>query len=356
MTFMVEWITEMARFAELSAEWDALLPASRRPFDLHCWYMAWWKAFANGRELAVCTVRDDGALAGVLPLQRYGRNLEALANSHSAIFRPLASSPEAMDALIGAALKDSTKLVLRDLREEDPEVEALVDGARRAGMLPLSEAGSRSSVIDTSGELEDWDKLSNSSWKKRLRRYRRKMEKDYEATFEIARSPVDLEAELTEGFALEAGGWKGGAGTAIVSKPETEAFYRAIAAAFHDRGELRLSRIALDGKAVAFSFCIEQEGRLYSLKAGYDESFRKIVPGLVMQISIVEACFERDLVAYELLGEQTEWKAKLATSTLSHSTLRAYRHSPSGISRYLYRGKLRPRLRGVYRRLKESER
>jgi CelD/BcsL family acetyltransferase involved in cellulose biosynthesis len=221
-------------------------------------------------------------------------------------------------------------------------------------MLAFLEAGSRSLVVETSGQLEDWVKQSNSSWKKRLRRYRRKMEKDHEAAFEIVRAPGQLEVELAEGFALEAGGWKGEAGSAIVSQPETEAFYRAVASAFHERGELRLSRIALDGIAVAFSFCIEHRGRLYSLKAGYDESFRKLVPGLVMQLSIVEACFERDIEAYELLGEQTEWKAKLATSTLAHSTFRAYSRTPVGASRYAYRSALRPRLRDAYRRLARS--
>lgn len=354
MTFTVEWVTEIARFAALAAEWDALLASGRRPFDLHCWYMAWWKAFGNGCELAICTVRDGDTLAGVLPLHHDGRDLQALANSHSGIFRPLASSPEAMAALVGATLQDARKLVIRDLRDRDPGNETLVDDARRAGMLSFSEPGSRSSIIDTSGGFEDWIELSNSSWKKRLLRYRRKMDKDHEATFEIARLPTDLDAQLSEGFALEAGGWKGAAGTAIVSQPETEAFYREIAAAFHDRGELRLSRIALDGKAVAFSFCIEHGGRLYSLKAGYDESFRKIVPGLVMQLSIIESCFERDIEVYELLGEETEWKAKLATSTFSHSNLRAYRRRPGGIARYAYRAALRPRLRSAYHRLSPS--
>ncbi len=356
MSFAVEWIADEAGFAGLAGEWDTLLPADARPFDLHSWHMAWWRAFGKGCELAICTVRDGDALAGVFPLLRRGRDLEALANVHSNTFRPLASGPEAMEELIDAALGGSAKLILRDLRVEDPEAEALAVGARRAGMLSLLEESSRSSIVDTSGELEAWNERSNSSWKKRLRRYRRKMEKDYEARFEIARSPADLEAELAEGFAIEAGGWKGGAGTAIVSRPETEVFYRSIAAVFHDRGELRLSRIALDGKAVAFSFCIENGGRLYSLKAGYDEAFRKIVPGLVMQVSIVEACFERDLDAYEMLGEQTEWKAKLATSTLAHSTLRAYRRSPVEVARYSYRKALRPRLRGVYRRLRGSGR
>ena len=261
MSFAVEWVTDATRFAELSGEWDELMAGDARPFDLHCWHMAWWQAFGDGCELAICTVRDGDALAGVFPLQRSGRDLEALANSHSGVFRPLASSPEAMDALIGAALRGTAKLTVPELREGDQGAEALAASARHAAMLQLREAGSTLSIVDTSGDFEAWGE-SNSSWKKKLRRSWRKMAKEYEAVFDLTRSPVDLEAELAEGFAVEASGWKGEAGTAIVSRPDTELFYRRIAASFHARGELRLSRIALNGEPAAFSYCLEHRDAL----------------------------------------------------------------------------------------------
>jgi CelD/BcsL family acetyltransferase involved in cellulose biosynthesis len=356
VSFEVEWIRTAEGLAALEAEWDAVLPPDSRPFDLHCWHAAWWASFGAGRELAICTVRDDGgALAGVLPLLRRKAGLESLANVHSNGFRPLAAGPEAMQALIAAALDGARGLTLTELWQGDPCVEELVAGARGRGMACLLEHGGASPIVETDGDLDAWVTGSHASWKKRLRRYRRKMHKDHETRFEIARPPEDLESELAAGFALEAGGWKGRAGTAIVSSPDTEAFYRAIAAAFDERGELRLSQISLDGAPVAFSFCIEHGERLYSLKAGYDESFRKLVPGLVLQVSIVEACFERGLEAYELLGETTEWKAKLATTERTHLTLRGYRRNPVGLARYGYRAGARPRLRRAYRRLARHE-
>ncbi len=352
MSFTVEWVGEADRFAELAEEWDALLPADSRPFDLHCWYAAWWAAFGDRQGLAICTVRDqDGGLAGAFPLQRRGRVLESLANVHSNAFRPLAADPSAMEALVAAALAGAGGLKLTELWKDDPSIDAVAAGARGAGMICLLEPGSVSPIVETSGDLDLWVTQEHSSWKKRLRRYRRKMFKDFEASFEIVRPAADLEVELATGFALEASGWKGEAGTAIVSRPETEAFYRAVAAAFQARGELRLSHIALDGTPVAFSFCIEYRGRLYSLKAGYDEAFRKLVPGLVLQVSIVEACFERGIDAYELLGETTEWKAKLASAERSHLVLRGYRRNPAGLARYGYRATARPSLRRLYLRV-----
>jgi CelD/BcsL family acetyltransferase involved in cellulose biosynthesis len=351
VTFTVEWVTEIARFAALAAEWDALIARNSRPFDLHCWHMAWLAAFGGAaKRLAICTVREDDVLVGVLPMVRDGRRLEAMANVHSCFFRPLARSPEAMDALIDAALQDGGAIELVELPDGDPSLEHFRAGLHRAGMIGLFEPGSVSPIVDTSGDLDAWVKADHPSWKKRLRRYRRKMDKDFEASFEIAKAPTDQEAELSRGLSLEASGWKGSAGTAIVSHPETEAFYREIAACFDARGELRLSRIELDGELVAFSLCIEHGGRLYSLKAGYDERFRKLVPGLVLQLSIVEHCFEQGIEAYELLGERAEWKDKLATDQRPHFTLRGYRRNPVGLAKYSYRAALRPGLRRIHHR------
>jgi CelD/BcsL family acetyltransferase involved in cellulose biosynthesis len=352
-----EWISDPDRFGELGAGWDALLPADPHPFDSHTWYEAWWQAFGGTGDPAVCTVWDAGELSGALPLRVEGPRVKGLANGHSGMFRPLAKDGEAMEALLAAALSRQAREVdLRMLPATDPTLPLLEAAARDAALRPFAEPGFVSPLVDTSGDLEAWLKESNSNWKKRLARYRRKMQRDHDAKFEIVAVPDSdrLDAWLEEGFRIEQSGWKGEGGTAILSTPETEVFYREIARRFHDRGELRLSRIALEGEAVAFSFCIQTGGRLYSLKVGYDERWRKLVPGLVMQLSIVESCFELGLDAYELLGETSEWKQKVATGSRSHVNLRLFPRGPAGAVRYGYRSRLRPLLKRAHRRLRSS--
>lgn len=353
MSLTVDWVRDADGFVALAGEWDALLPPDAHPFDLHCWYHAWWDAFGASSELAVCTVRRDGELVGAFPLRAERHSLRGLANVHSGMFRPLAKDEQAMEALLAAALADrATELELPMVPTEGGLLSLIKGSAREAAMLPLAEASAVSPIVDTSGDREAWLKGDNSSWKKRLARYRRKMERDHQAELEIVAVPDDLEAWLEEGLRVEASGWKGKAGTAIVSAPETEAFYRDLARRFHQRGELRLSRIAFGPEAVAFSFCILWRNRLYSLKAGYDESQRKLVPGLVMQLSIVERCFELGLDAYELLGETSDWKEKIATGSRPHVTLRAYSRRPAALLRYAYRARVRPVLKTAYRRLR----
>jgi CelD/BcsL family acetyltransferase involved in cellulose biosynthesis len=352
MGLSVEWVGEEARFEALAGEWDALAPADGSPFDLHCWYLAWWRAFGKGDELAICTVRRAGELVGAFPLRRVDGELTALANGHTPLFRPLARDREGMEALIAAVMADRGGLRLRSVPAGEDSVPLLREGARQARMLGLSEPTYVSPTVDTSGELEAWRELSKPRWGAPLERFRRKMGRDHEAELSIAEPPADLGAELVDGFRVEASGWKGQNGTAILSSPRTEGFYTAVAEAFAARGELRLSRIVLDGETAAFDLTLLHGRRLYLLKTGFDERFRRLAPGLVLRLATIERCFETDLRSHELLGEASAWKAKFATGERPYVTVRAYRRAPAGLARYLYRGTIRPRLRAVYRRLR----
>lgn len=350
-----EWLTEPAELAALGGEWDALLPADARPFDEHRWYVAWWEAFGGAGGMRVCAVRRDGRLVGVLPLHREGKELQAMANGHSPVFRPLAADAEAESALLAAAGAEGvSRLELPSLPEGDPCLDAL--GAANGKVRWSVEDAYASPIVDTSGDFDAWRAESKKRWGAPLERFRRKMGRDHKAEFVIVEPPADLERELADGFAVEASGWKGEAGTAITSNPETETFYRAIAESFADRDELRLSRIALDGKVAAFDFTLLHRGRLYLLKTGFDERFRKLAPGLVMRLSIIERCFEDGLQAHELLGEESEWKAKFATGKRSHVKAIGYPAGVSGALRRSYRTTLRPKLKKAYRRLRPERR
>ena len=352
MSATVEWIDNAVAFAALAGEWKALLPTQSFPFDLHCWYVAWWRAFGGGDELAVCTARRDDQLVGVFPLRRVEGELKAMANVHSPLFRPLARDDEAMDALVAAVVAEGGDLELVGLPEQDPCVARLRRGARAVSRRSLTEPAYVSPTVDTSGDLDEWRKVSKPRWGAPLERFRRKMGRDHEAELAIVEPPRDLDAELADGFRVEASGWKGEAGTAIVSAPETEAFYTSVARAFEARDELRFSRVVLDGETAAFDLTLLHGGRLYLLKTGFDERFRRLAPGLVMRLSIIERCFETGLRSHELLGDESEWKAKFATGSRPYVTLRAYPRSPAGLARYAYRGTIRPRLRSAYRRVR----
>jgi CelD/BcsL family acetyltransferase involved in cellulose biosynthesis len=119
---------------------------------------------------------------------------------------------------------------------------------------------------------------------------------------------------LDEGFGVEASGWKGRAGTAIVSRWRTRLFYPAVARWAADTGILRLAFLRHDGRAIAFSFGLQQGGTHYGLKLGYEESYARFSPGMLILHRLTEWCFEQPEVrAFEMLGQADEYKSEFAT-------------------------------------------
>ena len=80
---------------------------------------------------------------------------------------------------------------------------------------------------------------------------------------------------------MEGSGWK--TRTAIASRPDTRRFYRDVARWAAGRGWLRLGFLRLDGRALAFDFCLEHAGTHYLLKTGFDPAFRAYGPGMLMR-------------------------------------------------------------------------
>lgn len=104
------------------------------------------------------------------------------------------------------------------------------------------------------------------------------MVREHDARFVLLEAPADLDRELDRFLAVEASGWKNRAGSAIACRPDTLAFYRALARVFHARGQLALSALLFGDRVVAADFSILHGRRLFSLKAGFDEELGPLSP------------------------------------------------------------------------------
>lgn len=350
----LEIVASPDRFAQLAPAWDRLERHEPTPFGSHAWFSAWWDAFGAGAEPRIVALWEDDELAGVLPLCRRGRVVHAMANAHTPVFRPLAADADALERLLDAALRLGGRLTFAALPERDPAEAVVQQLVTARGGRSLRVPGQVSPIVDTSGDFAAWRALSRPRWGAPLERFRRKMLRENEAEIATLVEPGDLDAELQAGFVVEASGWKGEAGTAILSKPETRRFYEQVARASSARDELRFSRVVLDGRVAAFDLTLLRGGRLYLLKTGFDEQYRRLAPGLVMRLSIIERCFELGLDAHELLGDDSEWKRKFATGERRHSTLDVYGRRPAPLAEYAWRSALRPALGQLKRRVRRA--
>jgi CelD/BcsL family acetyltransferase involved in cellulose biosynthesis len=349
-------VDDAQRFAELEEQWDRLAQTQPAPFARHAWFWAWWNAFGKGGRLNVCALWRDERLVAALPLWRRGDALRAMANVHTPVFQIPALDPRAREAAFSAALEAAPgALEVEALAATDSVLPALARDSRSGGQVALVEPIHTSPIIDLEADFAAYRRLHPSRTRK-LAKLGRKMHRDHVAEVRVLEPPVDLERELNRALALEAAGWKGEAGTAIVSAEETTRFYRSVASAYHGFGELCLSTIDLDGELAAFDLCLLQGNRLWTLKGAYNERFWRFSPGMVLLLWEIERSFELGLEAVELLGDIEDYKLAFATSERQHRRFQAYRRRPASMARFAYRRWARPVLKEGYRQLSERAR
>ena len=354
MDARIDWIDDRAAFDGLREEWDRLAADDPTPFARHAWFACWWDAFAPGGRLQVCTARRDGELVAAFPLYSPSRGrLRAMANDHTSVFSPLARDGDALAAVCEAALTRAGELEVTALAADGDAARCLRELAGRHGRMTLAERHADAPIVETAGDLEAYRKEKKSGLRETERR-RRKLGREHEVEFKLVEPPDDLDEDLRRGFEVEASGWKGESGTAILGSPETRDFYLSIGRAYHEAGELALSGLTVDGRLVAFDFAILHAGRYWLQKTGYDESLRKMAPGLVLRLAVVERCFEMGLEAHEFIGDDMDYKRLFATDYRRHEVLRSYSRRPVSAVRYSYRRSARPALKRVRERLSEA--
>lgn len=287
---------------------------------------------------------------GVLPLRRRGRALAALANDHSPVFRPL-GRPAAVDVLLGAALAGGWSLQLPALTLGQGVERQLVACAQERGRLPLVQPTQTQPIVALRGSWEEYRAGLDRDWRKDVERRGRRLADALEPQVRVLEGPVDVARELERGFAAEAAGWKGRRGTSVSDDPAATRFYREVAESFAACGRLRLSAIEVAGEVIAFDYCLLDHGRVWILKGGFDERFRRFAPGLVLTFRQLERACELGLEAVELLGESVPWKLRLANDFRRQCFVGAYAPGSPAVAGYALRRGW-PALRRAYRRVR----
>jgi CelD/BcsL family acetyltransferase involved in cellulose biosynthesis len=316
--------------AAIAPEWDELATRVGAPVFLRPgWTAAWLEAF--GGSATVLAVRERGELTGVLPLVRGRAMVTSPANSHT----PLAGSicdgagpaRELAHALLAAR---APRTDLRSLDSGDRLLVELRAAAADRGTPAIERVTERQPYVDLTGSFEDYEARLPRKHRKEIHRMHRRLSDAGAVTFEFADGRERLDALLDEGFAIEGSGWKTEAGSAIAALPEARRFYTEVARWAAPRGWLRLAFLRLDGRPLAFDFCLESGGGFHALKGGYDVEFRRFGPGSLLTYEALRRAFAAGLGSYEFLGSDDPYKLNWTGTTRKRVRLQVFSRSLAG--------------------------
>ncbi|HSK21704.1 MAG TPA: GNAT family N-acetyltransferase [Egicoccus sp.] len=318
--------------ATAAVDWERLCQeTSAAPFHRPGWHLRWADAFAPGR-LRVLLGREDGRVVAALPVI-VGRPLtRAPVNGHTPEFAVVAVDAASRRRLLADVVgRTSRGLVLDQLQlgeQEAAELDwALASRVRHLDLGPACQTV----ATDVSGSWNEFLATMRPDRRRELRRSLDRTARHGRVGLGIHRDERDLPGLLADCLAVEAAGWKGREGTAIVSHPATRRFYERMVAWAAVQGWLELRTLRLDGRLAAIQIALRHDGVLYLLKTGYDERFAVAAPGKALQHEIVRDGFaDPGLSRIEWLGDEGELKRVLGTRSRTLYRLAAHPGGPAG--------------------------
>jgi CelD/BcsL family acetyltransferase involved in cellulose biosynthesis len=322
-----EWYEDVAA---LAGEWEELAERTgAAPFLWPGWIAAWLRAW--GGRARIVALREDGELKAVLPLMRRHGVLSSPANSHTPLAGAVAEDPSYLHQIARAAVAARAPMTdLRAIEARHPLFAEMRAAALAQGHTTIERVTDREPYVEVGESFDAYTAALPRKHRKELGRMRRRLEDEGSLAFEFADGRERLDDLLDEGFAIEGSGWKSERGTAVALVPEARGFYTEIAHWAALRGWLRLAFLRLDGRPLAFDFCLEAGGVFYALKGGYDVEYRRFGPGGVLTFESLRRAFELGLDSYEFLGTDDPYKLQWTSTVRERMRLQIFSRSVAG--------------------------
>jgi CelD/BcsL family acetyltransferase involved in cellulose biosynthesis len=290
--------------AVATGQWRALADSAVEPngYYLPDWALA-VNASARGRtDVSALMALNDApdastrliGLMPVIPIRRaYAIPLPALASAepYGTLCTPLldrAAAHDAAERLLEAARKTGARaLILRDVALDGAAMQAFEEVLRRHHLRPRVLQSRLRACLDATRDADELLREALGTKKlKELRRQRHRLAEHGAVRLETARTREHVAAALEIFLRLEASGWKGRRGTALVQNAGDAGFIRSGAPALAACGQCEIVTLYAGATPIAAAIVLRHQDRAFYFKLGIDERFAKFSPGVQLTLDL----------------------------------------------------------------------
>lgn len=332
-------ITTLADLDVCETAWRELDARHGGPIEQFAWVRACAATQSPREKLDAIALWRGDRLVAAAPMaitRRRGTHRRTLlgVDRHYEPMDLLYDGQESLAALVEQLADAGGPFALGRVREDSPTIAAIQSRfAGKAHVQLRPQIGYP--YIDLDASWADPEQKLNAKRRSDLRRARRRAEEAGTVTTEIvAPRPDQVDALLDEAFAVEMKSWKGQDGTAMACDSDEAAFCRAYARAACRHGVLRLCFLRIDGVPAAMHVAMVHGGGFWLLKIGYDESFARCSPGMLLIRDSIAYAVEQGLKTYEFLGKSEAWIEMWSRDVRPCTAVRVYPYGVRGLTAF----------------------
>lgn len=307
-------LTTIDELQRLQPEWEGLWRRDRNatPFQSPRWLLPWWKYFGSDGVASIAARDAAGTLMALLPLYilRDDESDESLG-----MFLGTGVS-DYLDLIVDASDEGATSAVVNTLTSLDCQVWDFQQLRPSSPLLtaPLPEGWGdavieeeRCPVLSLVGAGAELENLLSTHFRKKIRYYRRQLEKLGEVTFEsVARETLPEMLEAL--YALHAARWSRRGLPGVLGDDVIQAFHRDAAAGMLDAGALRMYAIRAAGRIVAVFYGFAHQGSVYYYLSGYEPELERFSIGTLLVAHAIEEAVREGATAFDFMRGAEEYK------------------------------------------------
>lgn len=308
----IEALTSIEQLQAIEDLWSDLWrrdPAAT-PFQSPMWVLPWFRHFGSGEVLAIASRENDRleALAPMFILRDEddpSESLGMLIGTGNTDYLDVLATDRAVVASIleWIASADCAMWDLQQLRETSP----LLAAPAPANCDDEVEDQDACLVLSIDGAGEDLQNIASTHFRKKLRYYRRLLEREGSVTLETpARETLD--EFMSALFALHAARWKLKGLPGMLAADVDQSFHREVARCMLDAGALRMYALRVNERIAAVFYGFAHHGTVYYYLSGYDPALDKMSPGTVIVAHAIEQAVRSGAKTFDFLRGAEEYK------------------------------------------------
>jgi CelD/BcsL family acetyltransferase involved in cellulose biosynthesis len=312
MSFDVEWYP-LAELAFLADDWRMLASRALEPnaFYEPGFALAATPLFGADVRAALVWSRAPRQLVGFFPMRverrRYGIPFAIMVgwtHPYAPLGTPLVDRDMA-EPVVAAWIDDLAAdaslpgvMLMPLLAQSGPLATALADVLAQRGCQATSfDRHQRALLVPGDSRADYFQRTMSSKRLRNMRRRQRRLQDLGTVTIDQANGIDAIARGLDDFLLIEASGWKGRAGTAILKNERTREFIQQAVMTLGNEGKVLIHRLMANGKAIGTTLALKSGDTAWGWKVAYDEAYADYSPGVLTVAGLTESILADPLVA-----------------------------------------------------------